>query len=140
MRAGDAGEAFANLVLQADGPQLGCHLAHETTPGRPGIAHLELRTDAPAGAVQGWLAAAAPPGPACDGPWAAAQARSLVCAALAAALRLLNARPATGIEPPAPTKAAGRPHSSDRAARADSKAGSEMAMTEAGAPSLPPCQ
>ena len=101
VRAGDAGEAFANLVLQADGPQLGCHLAHETTPGRPGIAHLELRTDAPAGAVQGWLAAAAPPGPACDGPWAAAQARSLVCAALAAALRLLNARPATGPGEPA---------------------------------------
>ena len=96
VRAGAAGEPFANLVLQADGSQVGCHLAHEATPGRPGIAHLELRTDAGGGAVQGWLAAAAQHGGADDGPWAGAQARALVCATLAAALRLLAAPPATG--------------------------------------------
>jgi AraC-like DNA-binding protein len=102
VRPGDAGEPFANLVLQADGAQLGCHLAHEAKPGRPGIAHLELRSDPGAGALQGWLvAAAAPPGPSAGGPWAAAQARALVCAALAAALRLLSTPLAAGPAEPA---------------------------------------
>lgn len=101
VQPGAAGEPFANLVLQADSGQLGCHLAHEAAPGRPGIAHLELRRDASAGAVQDWLATAAQTGPADAEPWAAAQARALVCAALAAALRLLSMPPASGpAEPP----------------------------------------
>ena len=104
VQPGDAGQPFANLVLQADGPQLGCHLAHEAMPGRPGIAHLEALADVQAEAVQGWLAAAAQLGPeaaavAAD-PWAAAQARALVGAALAAVLRLLSAAPRQGpVEP-----------------------------------------
>jgi hypothetical protein len=57
VRPGDAGEPFANLVLQADGAQLGCHLAHAAAPGRPGIAHLERRSDPGAGAMRGCLVA-----------------------------------------------------------------------------------
>ena len=103
VRAGADGRPFANLVLQADGPQLGCHLALEHTPGRPGIAHLEWRQLPPADALQGWLAAAAQwgPGRGETSPWAAAQARALVGATLAAALRLLQVAPASGPgEPP----------------------------------------
>lgn len=101
VQPGADGAAFANLVLQADAGQLTCHLAHEAAPGRPGIAHPERCRDAGASALQDWLATAAQAGAPDAGPWAAAQARALVSAALAAALRLLGPQPARGpAEPP----------------------------------------
>jgi AraC-like DNA-binding protein len=94
VQPGAGGQPFANLVLQADGMRLGCHLAHEVAPGQPGIAHLEALASAQAESVQGWLAAAAQLGPTAGAdPWAAVQARGLVSAALAAVLRLLTDTP-----------------------------------------------
>lgn len=91
VQPGPAGEPFCNLVLQADGDRLSCHLAHEARPGRPGIQHLEAPQHAQAGAIQGWLADAARLGAvAAWDSWAAVQAQALVCAATAATLRALD--------------------------------------------------
>lgn len=102
---GPGGEAFANLVLQADGERLGCHLAHQVAPGQPGIEHLVALAHPQARYIHGWLADAAglgsPPLQAGASPWVAAQACGLVCAALAGTLRALLHPPAQVVaEPP----------------------------------------
>lgn len=110
---GSAGEPFCNLVLRADGPLVTLHLARERRAaggaglGQPGIAHLASRSHPQAQRLQDWLADvsapdAAPPdadaaatgaGEAGDGGWAAVQARALLAAVLAGALRLLDEAP-----------------------------------------------
>lgn len=98
VQPGPAGEPFSNLVLQADGLRLGCHLAHEARPGRPGIQHLEAPSHPQASVIQGWLVEAARLAPVvAQDRWAALQAQALVGAAIAATLRALDdgdARPA----------------------------------------------
>jgi AraC-like DNA-binding protein len=92
-------QAFANLVIYADAHTLSCHLANEVRPGQPGILHLEARRHALAGRIHDWLADAAACG-APDDPLAAAQARALVAAALAAVQRALaDDNPAAPPEP-----------------------------------------
>lgn len=123
VQAGPDGAPFCNLVIQADGGRLTCHLAQEASPGRPGILHLESALHEQAGAIQEWLAQAARlgamvgagmgagPGSAdADGRrsgasrLAAVQAQALVCAATAAVLRALDdaaaAPAAAAAEPP----------------------------------------
>ncbi|MEY4908408.1 MAG: hypothetical protein RL260_2126 [Pseudomonadota bacterium] len=95
------GAAFRNVVVNTAGPALMCHLAHEHSPGSPGIAHLETRHHAQAARIHDWLfhATQSPSNPA--QPWADAQARALVAAALAGVLLALNASEGdTGREPP----------------------------------------
>lgn len=93
-------QAFANLVIYADAHTLSCHLARKVRPGQPGILHLEARQHALAGRIHDWLADAAASGAAGDDPLAAAQARALVAAALAAVQRALaDDDPATPPEP-----------------------------------------
>lgn len=100
--AGPAGQPFCNLVVQADGPRLTCHLAHEATPGQPGILHLEALHHPRAESIHGWLGDAARLGqPSPGAPWAAQQARGLVCAAVAGVLQLLDDQAADALaEPP----------------------------------------
>jgi AraC-like DNA-binding protein len=91
----DTGEAFCNLVIYAEAPALTCHLAHEAAPARPGILHLEARRHLQAAHIHDWLGAAARLARPDDGaeaasPWAAAQLRSLVAAALAGVLCALD--------------------------------------------------
>lgn len=109
VRKGTDGRPFANLVVQADGARLTCHLAHEATPGRPGILHLEALVHPLAGRIHDWLAdaaglAGALARRAADGasadPWAAQQARALVCAATAGVLRALADAPAGRADEP----------------------------------------
>ncbi len=99
---GPGGAPFANLVLQADGDHLGCHLAHQVAPGQPGIQHLVALAHPQARHILGWLIDATGLGDAArladTAPWLAAQARALVCAALAGTLRAL-------LDPPAQTVA-----------------------------------
>jgi len=85
------GSAFRNVVVNTAGATLMCHLAHEDRPGSPGIAHLETRHHAQATRIDDWLfhASQCPSGAA--QPWADAQARALVAAALAGVLLALNA-------------------------------------------------
>ncbi|MEY4752365.1 MAG: hypothetical protein RJA44_40 [Pseudomonadota bacterium] len=97
-----AAEAFANIVVYAEAGQLSCHLAHEQQPGRPGILHLEARRHAQAARLQDWLADAARLGGSPDSPWAEAQARALVCAAITGVLRCLDESPADPAQPPEP--------------------------------------
>lgn len=89
---GDDGRAraqrFSNLVLYSEGTQLRCHVAREREPGRPGIAHLEVRQHAQARPVHDWLCDAARLGPA--SPRGPAQARALVAAAVAGTLQALE--------------------------------------------------
>ena len=95
------GAAFRNVVVNTAGAALMCHLAHEQSPGSPGIAHLETRHHAQAARVHDWLfhASQSPSDPA--QPWAEAQARALVAAALAGVLLALNAPDGTAHhEPP----------------------------------------
>lgn len=102
---GPDGAPFANLVLQADGDRLGCHLAHQVAPGQPGIQHLVALAHPQARHILGWLTDAAGLGavarPASAALWVAAQARALVCAALAGALRALLDPPAQTVAEPA---------------------------------------
>lgn len=109
VRAGNDGQPFANLVVLADGTRLTCHLAHEATPGRPGIQHLEARVHPLTGRIHDWLADAAglanalarpASGAASADPWAAQQAHALVCAATAGVLRALADAPAEAAEEP----------------------------------------
>lgn len=117
VQGGPDGAPFCNLVIQADGGRLTCHLAQEVSPGRPGILHLESALHAQAGPIQAWLAQAARlgavvgagagvgegasvaagagavdvfGGPAGASRLAAVQAQALVCAATAAVLRALD--------------------------------------------------
>ena len=87
VQAGQAGEAFCNLVIQADGGRLNCNLAHELQSGRPGILHLESLQHDQAGPIQDWLAQAAQAAQlgvaaGADG-LARVRAQALVCAATA---------------------------------------------------------
>ena len=99
---GADGQPFCNLVIQADGPRLTCHLAHEAAPGRPGILHLAALHHPHAEAIHGWLSDAARLGPPAPGaPWAAQQARGLVCAAVAGVLQVLDDQTTNALaEPP----------------------------------------
>ncbi|MEX8493156.1 helix-turn-helix transcriptional regulator [Sphaerotilus sp.] len=84
------GAAFRNVVVNTAGAALMCHLAHEHSPGSPGIAHLETRHHAQAARIHDWLfhASQSPSDPV--PPWADTQARALVAAALAGVLLALN--------------------------------------------------
>lgn len=86
---GPGDEPFCNLVLYADAQGFSSHLASEQRPGLPGILHVEARQTAQAVRMQAWLldACARPGEEASD--WALSQARSLVAATLAGALRTL---------------------------------------------------
>jgi AraC-like DNA-binding protein len=101
---GDDGRAraqrFRNLVLFSEGTQLRCHVAQEREPGRPGIAHLEVREHAQARPVHDWLCDAARLGPGSER--GQAQARALVAAAVAGVLRALEEGDDPGVlsEPP----------------------------------------
>lgn len=91
---GAAGEPFCNLVLYAEAPTLTCHLAHERSPGRPGIRHLETCEHAQVGRLHDWLFDASrspetPADPAAPA-WGDVQARALVAATLAGVLHLLQ--------------------------------------------------
>ncbi len=90
--ASAGGEAFGNLVIYAEAATLTCHLAHEASPGRPAILHLEASRHPQALRVQDWLSDAArlgPPGHSAAAAWplAAAQRRALVAAAIAGVMR-----------------------------------------------------
>lgn len=111
---------FRNLVVYAHGQAVSCHVADEADPGRADILHLEARRHAQAARIGDWLAdaarfgrpetrpgrgdgspAAAPPAP----PWAEAQARALVAAAIAGVLRVLDDAPdGSDAEPPMITR------------------------------------
>ncbi len=100
--AAEDGERFGNLVVYAEGGRLSCHLAHEVAHGRPGILHLEACRHAQAARIHDWLADAAVlgAGATADAPWASAQLRGLVGAAIAGVLRALDdADPAERPEP-----------------------------------------
>ena len=100
---GAAGEPFCNLVLYAEAPSLTCHLAHEPSPGRPGIRHLEACEHAQVGRIHDWLfdASRSPEAPpdATTPAWGEVQARALVAAALAGVLHLLQTDSQPGREP-----------------------------------------
>ncbi|NZD58692.1 helix-turn-helix transcriptional regulator [Sphaerotilus montanus] len=100
---GEAGEPFCNLVLYAEAPSLTCHLAHEPSPGRPGIRHLEACEHAQVGRIHDWLfdASRSPEAPpdASTPAWGEVQARALVAAALAGVLHLLQTDSQPGREP-----------------------------------------
>jgi AraC-like DNA-binding protein len=90
---GPQGQPFCNLVLQAEGQRLACHLAHEHQPGVPGIAHLEVHHHRLAGRVHDWLhdACRSDELPEADMALQSTQQHALLAAALAASLRLLEA-------------------------------------------------
>nr|WP_315235215.1 helix-turn-helix transcriptional regulator [uncultured Albidiferax sp.] len=92
---------FSNLVVYADGTALTCHLAAETTPGRPGIDHLESRQHPHAARIHDWLADAAALGFDAEDANARLQVRALLASACAGVLRVLDdAAPRTQPEPP----------------------------------------
>jgi AraC-like DNA-binding protein len=102
---GDQGEPFCNLVLYAEAPSLTCHLAHELSPGRPGIRHLEACEHAQVGRMHDWLfdASRSPEVPAdpVAPAWGDVQARALVAATVAGVLHLLQDQDSqSGREPP----------------------------------------
>ncbi|MFT3849504.1 MAG: AraC family transcriptional regulator [Propionivibrio sp.] len=89
------GTPFSNMVVYAEGGGLRCHLACETEPGVPGIAHLELQYHAKAQRIHDWLieasqlnGGAAEPG---SVPIESRQARGLLAAAIAGVLETLDA-------------------------------------------------
>jgi AraC-like DNA-binding protein/mannose-6-phosphate isomerase-like protein (cupin superfamily) len=95
-------QAFRNLVLHVEEDVLSCHLAHEQPPGRPAVLHLESLRHPQARRLHDWLADAARLGHSAlveHDPWAGAQARALVTAALAATLRLLGPTVPAGATP-----------------------------------------
>ena len=95
------GTGFSNIVVYADGTALTCHLAAETTPGRPGIDHLESRQHAHAARIHDWLADAAALGSDAEDADARLQVRALLASACAGVLRVLDdAAPRTQPEPP----------------------------------------
>lgn len=103
------GEAFANLVVCADGDALGCHLAHEAEPGRPGILHLETRHHPQSARMVQWLVDAATLGAGEEAPrHAAVQARALVAATVAGVLRALDDPAAGGARAESPLVARAR--------------------------------
>ena len=95
------GVGFSNLVVYADGTALTCHLATETSPGRPGIDHLESRQHPHAARIHDWLADASALGSEVDDANAQLQVRALLASACAGVLRVLDdAAPRTQPEPP----------------------------------------
>ncbi|WP_295958632.1 helix-turn-helix transcriptional regulator [Rhodoferax sp.] len=95
------GTAFSNIVVYADGTALTCHLATETSPGRPGIDHLESRQHPHAARIHDWLADAATLGSDAEDADARLQVRALLASACAGVLRVLDdAAPRTQPEPP----------------------------------------
>ena len=90
----ESGEPFSNLVIYAEGGGIRCHLACETEPSIPGIAHLELQYHPKAQRIHDWLIDASllnrsgvEPAPTME----ARQARGLMAAAVAAVLEVLDA-------------------------------------------------
>lgn len=108
VRAGAGGEPFRNVVIYAEAPSLSCHVAHEESPGRPGILHLEVRHHAQAAHIHSWLGDAARLARGTDGAtdgslpaWSGVQTRALVSAAVAGVLQALDdAQPDARPEPP----------------------------------------
>jgi len=103
IRAGEDGQPFRNLVIYAEAGALSCHLAHEARPGQPSVLHLEARRHAQALHAHDWLSHAvrlgsdAAPG----APWAMAQQRALVTAAIAGVLCAIDEPAETNaLEPP----------------------------------------
>ncbi|MEO5793807.1 MAG: helix-turn-helix transcriptional regulator [Rhodoferax sp.] len=95
------GADFSNIVVYADGTALTCHLATETTPGRPGIDHLESRQHPHAARIHDWLTDAAALCNHTDDACARLQVRALLATACAGVLRVLDdAAPRTQPEPP----------------------------------------
>lgn len=97
VRGGSDGEAFCNVVIYAEAPSLNCHLAHEESPGKPGIQHLEVRHHPQASHIHSWLGDAArlarSANSAADAalpPWTGVQTRALVSAAIAGVLQALD--------------------------------------------------
>lgn len=97
VRAGADGKPFCNVVVYAEAPSLSCHIAHEESPGRPGILHLEVRHHAQAAHIHNWLGDAARLARGVDGAtdaslpaWTDVQTRALVSAALAGVLQALD--------------------------------------------------
>lgn len=97
VRAGADGEPFCNVVIYAEAPSLSCHIAHEESPGRPGILHLEVRHHTQAAHIHNWLGDAARLARGVDGAtdaslpaWTDVQTRALVSAALAGVLQALD--------------------------------------------------
>lgn len=86
---GADGAAFCNLVLYADAQGFSSHLAGEQRPGLPGVLYLEARQTIQAARMQAWLLDACPRAGSAPSDWDEAQARALVAATLAGALRLL---------------------------------------------------
>lgn len=94
----DAGGAFRNLLVYAEGTDLSVHLADEARPGQPGILHLEVRQlPLVAQMAQQLLAASQRQSDGrsagfseLDGTLDDWRARSLVAATLAQALQLLE--------------------------------------------------
>ncbi|MGQ0708311.1 MAG: helix-turn-helix domain-containing protein [Rhodoferax sp.] len=87
---GHQGQAFSNLVINADAQVVTCHLAHEAPAARPASLYLELCPHPESEQVQRWLADLAR-APAHDpqGLWPLQQ-QALLCAVLSAVLRLLD--------------------------------------------------
>lgn len=85
----ESGHPFGNLVIYSEGPYYTCHLAHEIQSGKPGVQYLETRHHPHASRILDWLSDAARLSDAQD-PFAHVQARALVLATLASALRSLD--------------------------------------------------
>ncbi|NMF87255.1 helix-turn-helix transcriptional regulator [Aromatoleum petrolei] len=108
VRGGEDGKPFCNVVIYAEAPSLSCHIAHEESPGRPGILHLEVRHHAQAANIHSWLGDAARLARSVSGatdaalpPWTEVQTRALVSAAIAGVLQALDEiQPEARPEPP----------------------------------------
>ena len=94
---GPQSEPFSNVVIFADGTSLSCHLASETSAGKPGIHHLEARHHTHSPRIHDWLADAARLGneanAASESGYTAlvlTQIRSLVAISCAGVLRILD--------------------------------------------------
>lgn len=91
----ETGEPFSNMVLYAEGGGLRCHLACETEPGVPGMAHLELQYHPKAQRIHDWLIDASQLNGGSGGESSPAmesrQARGLLAAAIAGVLETLDA-------------------------------------------------
>lgn len=91
----ETGEPFSNMVVYAEGGGIRCHLACETEPGVPGIAHLELQYHPKAQRIHDWLIETSQLNGGASGEsspaMASRQARGLLAAAIAGVLETLDA-------------------------------------------------
>ena len=100
----ETGEPFSNMVLYAEGGGLRCHLACETEPGVPGIAHLELQYHPKAQRIHDWLIEASQlNGSGTSGAMEFRQARGLLAAAIAGVLETLDAAAPDSCAPAEPS-------------------------------------